>query len=332
MCLRVAGHQVAEGNLEVVGNTTKTLRLRNYQASDETKLEQLCQQNQQRVPFFVAERSPYYRQTVVALESEELESAEGAEDIIGFASLYHNPHHYHPCDFRVNMLADGLELAQALHNALLQALPTPLARIRMIRASGDSLPAQLGYQPLLGCFEPVLDMSAWISSHDAICRMRQVKLEQLGYRFVTLAEWDRQRDAEIVALCLEAYADTHTHSPPNQHENWAETFLNTDALIPEAFFLVLKENKPIAFSSLQQSSQQSSMEAMWDGVARSERALAYPLRLVLKMREVAYAQQHGVQTLCWEVDSVDVVGMQLLEALPFQKDDTSVMWVQDIMQ
>lgn len=310
-----------------------TITIRAYQPRDKAALEQCLSQAGASLLFFEpqheVEGQANYRQTLLALETNN-ETGKEADRIVAGASLYQNPLHYHPCDFRVSMWADTLKLAHQLHHALLQQLPTPLARWRMWRDAGDTLPSQLGYQVLLRSFSPVLEVAEVTADQRQSIVATMRKLEQMGYSFTTLAQFGRQRDAEVVAMCLEAYADTHTHSPPNRQENWAEIFLDEAALIPDAFFLVCKDAVPVAFSSLQAGERQAEMEAMWDGVARSERTLAYPLRLVLKMLEHDYAQKHHISKLCWEVDTVDVVGMQLLEALPFRKDDISVIWVKDV--
>ena len=86
----------------------------------------------------------------------------------------------------------------------------------------------------------------------------------------------------------------------------------------------------VGFSSLQLGEHKGEMESMWDGVARSQRALEFPLRLALKLQEVEYAMKNGVCNLNWEVDSVDLVGMQLLEELPFTLPPAYQIWVREV--
>jgi hypothetical protein len=156
-------------------------------------------------------------------------------------------------------------------------------------------------------------------------------LEQDGYRILALAdmESDPQREARIAELCREAYADGHPFSPPTGPPAvWQETFL-AEPHLQEAFFLAVKDGRYVAFSSLRPGEAPGVMAVMWDGVARSERPLEFPLRLALKTREAQYARSRNVTELHWEVDSTDLAGMHLLKVLPFRSRSAALMWVNE---
>ena len=307
-------------------------RVRDYQTADSDKLEQLVEATfpddsamQAHAYFGEARTTPTYARTVVAVV---------ADGPVGFASFYQNRLHYHPHDFRLSIVVSPefgrRGVGRELYGGLLERLPSPVARLRALTPEHSGAAAffnALGYRVLLRSYTPELnvqtvDLGAPLELLTALARS--------GYRFKTLAELDKTKVYdELTTLCLEAYADTHTHSPPLLSEDWASIFLGEDCL-DEAFFVALKDDAMVGFSSLRPGERQGEMEAMWDGVARSERALAYPLRLALKLREVAYAKKNAVNNLVWEVDSVDWVGMQLLGALPFTVPPAHQLWIREV--
>jgi GNAT superfamily N-acetyltransferase len=310
------------------------LFIRDYRKSDEAALRSIVQDCiadddiRDHVRFGERETGPTYARTIIAEE---------AGRCIGFASAFQNPFHYHPVDFRFSVVVDPpcrrLGVGTALYRALLQAtLPGKRKRLRCVTAEEDAAAAAfltgLGYRVLLTSYTPVLEVAAVNPSEFA---GNLHSLEQDGYRILTLAdmESDPQRDARITELCLEAYADGHPFSPPTgPPAMWQEAFLGEPCL-QEAFFLAVKDGRYVAFSSLRPGEVPEVMEAMWDGVARSERALEFPLRLALKAREVQYACGRAVKELHWEVDSTDLAGMHLLNALPFGRRSGARIWVNE---
>ncbi|MEM7736717.1 MAG: GNAT family N-acetyltransferase [Deinococcota bacterium] len=308
------------------------IHIRNYQESDAEQLEHLTLTTfpnddamQAYAHYGKPRHTPTFAHTVVAQD---------ADNLVGFASVYQNSLHYHPHDFRVVVIVtenyQRQGLGTRLHRAVLTHLPVKIARLREMTL--ETSPAgtfleKLGYQPLFRSFghELVVD-KVDVSVYQPLLR----RLEQNGYTFKTLADLDKSSiSSDIILLCLEAYADMHVHSPPTPNANWNEIFLDDDC-IDEAFFVALKEGQPVGFSSLQAGETSAQMESMWDGVARSERTLAFPLRLALKLHEVDYAQKHGVKVLAWEVDDVDLVGMQLMRHLPFKILPAHQLWVCDV--
>ena len=304
------------------------IQIRDYQVSDEPQLEQIVlatfphdETMRDHAYFGETSSGPKYAKTVIALISDQL---------VGFASFYQNRLHYHPHDFRVNVLVlpdfQGQGVGQRLHRALSSDLPVQAARLRTVTpypSEAESFLRAFDYRPLLQSFSPELDVQAVkVNNYSSILSA----LKASGYHFVTLSEFGSRVEAELLNLCLEAYADTHVHSPPTLSEDWESIFLGKGC-IDEAFFLALKGTRLIGFSSLRWGDSKDEMESMWDGVSRSERALAYPLRLALKLRELEYARANQVNSLVWEVDSIDLVGMQLMEALPFVVPSAHQIWV-----
>jgi GNAT superfamily N-acetyltransferase len=309
-----------------------TIELRAYRKSDGGVLEHLTQTTfpdddamQAYAHFGKTRHTPTFTHTIVAQD---------VGNLVGFASIYQNSLHYHPHDFRVVVVvAEDYRrqgLGTRLHEAVIEHLPVEIARLRGMTLETSPAGAfleKLGYQKLLRSFGPELDVSkVEVSKYQSLL----MRLEQSGYIFKTLADLDKESiSSDIISLCLEAYADTHAHSPPTLTANWDEIFLE-DSYIDEAFFVVLKQGQPVGFSSLQAGNHSTQMESMWDGVARCERALAFPLRLALKLHEVDYAHKHGVEVLVWEVDDADFVGIQLMQYLQFVIPPAHQLWVCDV--
>jgi len=309
--------------------------IREYREDDRVSLRSIAEASvadedvRAHTHFGPTETVPAYANTLVAEQ-------DGC--CIGFASVFQNEFHYHPLDFRFCVVVHPMYrrrgVGVTLYHALLTStLPGKPKRLRCLTCENDDVAEQflkgLGYRVLLTCYTPVLKVAAvnLAKLTGYLC-----KLEHAGYRIVTLAELvsDDKRDERITALCLEAYADTHTFSPPTAPVAvWQEEFLGEDCL-EEAFFVAVQDGRYTAFSSLRPSTTNSVMEAMWDGVSRAERALEFPLRLALKAREVAYARNQGVQELHWEVDSTDLTGMHLLNVLPFERGSGSHVWVNEL--
>jgi GNAT superfamily N-acetyltransferase len=313
-----------------------SLIIRDYQSKDQLFLQNLVESAwpsdpdlQSHARFGLAKTTPTQSRTLVALNSQQP---------IGFATIYQNQLHYHPHDFRISVVVEKTYqkkgIGQRLHRQILHdLLPGLPKRLRCLTKSGNQ-PAkqflkQLGYYQTMISYAPILPITA-VNHHQL--QQYQQRLEQAGYQFFTLANKPNNLNykQQLTQLCLEAYSDTHTSRPPTATlEQWQSIFLGEDCL-PEAFFIVERHQQPIAFSSLGSSDNTTALEARWDGVARSERALELPLRLALKAQEVVYAQNHGIQTLNWEIDSVDSIGMRLLELLPFIKGAETAIWFCDV--
>ena len=308
-----------------------SLHVKKYRTTDRVQLEQIIlaaflddETMQEHARFGNEITTPTRFKTLVATFGD---------DPVGFASFYQNRLHYHPHDFHVSLVTapefQRKGIGRKLHQALVDALPYRLARLRVLasESSAGLFLEALHYRPLLRSFGPELPVQAVdLEKYQAVSGA----LEANGYTFRTLANLGAFDRGELVRLCLESYRDTHTHSPPTASEEvWDDIFLG-EGCIDEAFFVALKDRSPVGFSGLRSGEQRGEMASMWDGVASSERALAFPLRLALKLREVEYARNVGVQTLCWEVDSVDLVGMQLLETLPFRTPPAYQVWVCDL--
>lgn len=273
--------------------------IRPFLASDEPRLEALalaaCGSDDllDHAVWGEARDVPPLARTFVALSADEP---------IGFVTVYQNVFHYHPRDFRVSFAVHPRYrrqgIGRALHNCALEALsqwnggngPVRLRTLtRHTSAAVDCFLQELGYRRLLLSYRPTLIVDdGWPKKLGCIPH----PLAAGGYTVHTLAELAARgvADATIVELCLEAYADTHTHSPPTGTlEQWRQVFLGDDC-IREAFFVVLKDGKPVAFSSVRDGDNPEHMELAWDGVARSERAVEVPLRLALKAREIEFAR------------------------------------------
>ncbi|HSW48777.1 MAG TPA: GNAT family N-acetyltransferase [Bryobacteraceae bacterium] len=314
--------------------TSAGLFIRDYHKRDEAALQSMVEVSitdediRDHAHFGERETGPTYARTIVAEE---------AGRCIGFASAFQNPFHHHPVDFRFSVVVDPPRrrrgLGTALYHALLQStLPGRRKRLRCVTAEEDATAAAflktLGYRVLLTSYIAVLEVAA-VNPDELAGNLHS--LERDGYRFLTLAdiESDPQRDARISELCLEAYADGHPLSPPTgPPARWQEAFLGVPC-VREAFFVAIQGDRYVAFSSLRPGKVPGVLEAMWDGVARTERALEFPLRLALKTREVQYARSRAVNELHWEVDSTDLNGMHLLKVLPFGRRSGACIWVNE---
>lgn len=301
------------------------LELRDYKLTDSAQLEQLVATNNdsENTLFTEARTTPRYTRTIIAKLNEE---------IVGFATLYQNQLHYHPNDFRLSIVVSEEARKQGvdskLHEAVIKDLPVELARVRAASPEHSASSAffeTLGYYPLLRSYSPSLNVnSIETDKYDNVLKA----LRRSGYHITNLAELGRDATQSLVDLYFQVYADNHTHSPPTPDEDWQDIFLGED-VVDEAFFVAIRKGVPVGFSSLQ-AGEPHEMESMWDGVDVSERALAYPLRLALKLREVSYAKQKGITTIHWEVDSTDLVGIQLMKTLPFEAGSAQQIWTCEV--
>ena len=314
------------------------MNVRDYRTEDREGLEALVatvpdETVRAHARFGHVQKPPLQTRTVVA-------APEPGSPPVGFASFYQNQLHYHPHDFRVSVVVAPVwqrrGVGRALHSALLERLPHPVVRLRTLipETAGESaFLTSLSYRPLLRSFSPELAVGEVESD---TYRAALSALAKRGYHLTSLASLNKavnlnkaELHDRLVELCLEAYADIHTYSPPTGDlDMWKDIFL--EDCRDEAFFVAMKNGEPVGFSSLQAGESARELESMWDGVARSERALAYPVRLALKLCEVEYARTQDVETLIWEVDSVDLVGMQLMNTLPFKVPPAYEMWALDI--
>ncbi len=310
--------------------------IRNYEAQDEPELTSIVaalwpdDEDMRGHAYFGPDQdTPTYARTTVATRGQEP---------VGLASVYQNEWHYHPRDFRLSIAVSpgcqGQGVGAKLHRALMDKL-SPRAPIRLRCLTREDHVASTrfferhGYHVLLRSYSPILSVEA--VQLDELGRYRS-QLERAGYTFCTLADLcnDPQRDRRVTALCREAYGDTHPHSPPTAPFGaWRDIFLG-NGTIEEAFFVAANDGRYAAFSGLRQGQKDATMNSMWDGVSRLDRAIEVPLRLALKACEIAYAREHRIRELHWEVDTTDLAGMRVLSVLPFEWGLAYLMWVRDV--
>jgi hypothetical protein len=123
----------------------------------------------------------------------------------------------------------------------------------------------------------------------------------------------------------EYYLAMHQINPPrncNLHE-WQSIAYDED-LIPEAAFVVLKNDQIAAFSSLCLSDSEDGCDVAWFASTPEHVTDSLLLNQALKAKELEYARTKAITTLCFEFDSTDPQSMALLETMPI---DRGLVWI-----
>lgn len=244
-------------------------------------------------------------------------------NILGLGGFYQNKLHYHPNDFRLVLATakhdDESRVRECLYETISTRLREKALMVRcrvLVAANIDDISfwENKGYQFYYSVFEPTISIpSIEVELYQHI--LDAVLLS--GYTIKPLSEYNQALiQDELLQLCIDSYDKLHITNPPALGEDWQSIFLESE-VDPDAFFIIEKASRIVGFSSMQIDSEGLLGACMWDGVSRSEAALAYPLRVALKLHEIRFAQRHRLKTLSWEVDSVDIVGVRLMNALPF---------------
>lgn len=252
---------------------------------------------------------------------------------VGAATFSTARWHFHPRIFYVwftlAQTANPAEVARALYEKMWEVLEPKNPLLLYTGAEEDSplLPAlrSLGFREFRRVYSPTLDVQTFdLSRLDA----HRDRAEALGYRIATLKELELTDNGkkQLSTLFNEVYADTSTVVPAtperfNLGEWWADVIEDED-VIPEAFFVALKDDEMVGFGNLLHGylypdSRGSELGTATFGTARRYRHHHREIMLALKAREIAYAKAHGYRTLRAEIDAENPWILQICAELPF---------------
>jgi hypothetical protein len=138
-----------------------------------------------------------------------------------------------------------------------------------------------------------------------------------------------RHDPEFMQRLTEAnreyYLATHQINPPCNCDlrEWQNMAYGPD-LIPEATFVVLKNDQIVAFSSLCVSDSENACDVAWFASTPEHVTDSLLLNQALKAKELEYARTQAITNLCFEFDSTDPQSMALLETMPI---DRGLAWI-----
>ncbi len=254
--------------------------------------------------------------------------AETAGKQLDSLRFFHNQFHYHPrvysvvfTDFASDF--DAPLVARKLYDRLIQALqPHKPLLLRTGIDEGDTFYAalrSLGFREYRRVYSPVLEVAAFDLGQ---LKNSETAFSELGYKLIRLSElvWAEVK-AKLCALHTEVYGDTSTVTPATPERfsqtEWLEATVKNDAVIPEAFFIALKDDEFVGFGNLFRGEVEGELETGTFGTRRSYRHHHREIMLAIKAREIAYAQTHGYKTIRAEIDAENPWTLQICAELPF---------------
>ena len=259
----------------------------------------------------------------------QLAAYDGVQQV-GTVTFLHNRVHYHPRIYTVAFsdFATGTDVSLVTHklyNRLVQELqPHQPLLLRTGVDEGDPFYAvlkSLGFRNYRRVYNPVLDVAAFDLER---LREAETTFAALGYEIVRLSDlnWS-EIETELYTLHAEVYRDTSTVVPatPEQlsQSEWLGTTVKADAVIPEAFFIAVKNGEFVGFGNLFRSDEIGELETGTFGTKRSYRHHHREIMLAIKAREIAYAKTHGYKTIRAEIDAENPWILQICAELPFMQ-------------
>lgn len=265
--------------------------------------------------------------------------AESAGQLVGSLRFFHNPFHYHPRIYSVVFSdfvpdIDAVLVAHKLYNRLVQELQPhkPL----LLRTGIDEDDAfftvlrSLGFREHRRVYSPILDVAAF--GYESL-KESETAFLAFSYELVRLSDlaWTAETQAKLYNLHCEVYADTSTVVPATPERfsqaGWLAAAVKDDAVIPEAFFIALKDDEFIGFGNLFRGELEGELETGTFGTRRSYRHHHREIMLTIKAREIAYAQAHGYKTIRAEIDAENPWILQICAELPFVQDEDYISMV-----
>lgn len=279
--------------------------------------------------------------TSVRLETPTKLAAYKGTEPVGTLSFFRNRFHYHPhvysvafSDFATGI--DAASVARSLYDRLVRELhPKKPLLLRTGVDEGDafySVLRSLGFRDYRRVYCPTLDGATFDLE---LFRDAEAAFQALGYDIVQLSDLNRtaEIEAKLYALHCEVYTDTSTVVPatPEQFSQaeWLKETVRNDAVIPEAFFIALKDDGFVGFGNLFQGEVEDELETGTFGTRRTHRHHHREIMLALKAREVAYAKERGYATIRAEIDAENPWILHVCAELPFVqgKDHLSMVRV-----
>ena len=271
--------------------------------------------------------------TEVRLETPTQLAAYDGVQQVGTVTFLHNRVHYHPRIYTVAFSdfatgtdvsqVDASRIARGLYDRLVQELqPHKPLLLRTGVDEGDPFYAvlkSLGFRNYRRVYNPVLDVAAFDLER---LREAETAFSAFGYEIVRLPDltWS-EIETELYALYVEVYRDTSTVVPATPERfsraEWLKATVGDDAVIPEAFFIAVKDGEFVGFGNLFRGDEIGELETGTFGTKRSHRHHHREIMLAIKAREIAYAKTHGHKTIRAEIDAENPWILQICAELPF---------------
>ena len=253
--------------------------------------------------------------------------AEIAGKQVGSLRFFYNEFHYHPRIYTVvfsDFAADVDTVASKLYDRLVEELqPHKPLLLRTEVDEGDALYAtlrSLGFRDYRRVYSPVLDVTAFDLG---LLKAAETAFSALGYKLIRLSEliWTAEVEKKLYALHAEVYRDTSTVIPATPERfsrtEWLEATVKDSTVIPEAFFIALRDDEFVGFGNLFKGEVEGELETGTFGTKRNYRHHHREIMLAIKACEIAYAKTHGYKTICAEVDAENPWILQVCAELPF---------------
>ncbi len=255
-----------------------------------------------------------FRRTLVAIDQD---------GILGLGTLWEN--WLHPARWRVTLHGRPAFWSQGPASALLAELRALKPDHRPLQAATSALEEaacvffqQHGFTPLMRTRRGVLPAGAMPDPVATEFDLAMARIEAAGYRVVSHAELGSGRVlvSALAWLHAELYRQGHRWDPMRSlvDDEAVELFLNPDELLPEAMYLALVGEQPVAVASLRRGDAPAQMELGWVGALPAAATHGGNLVFALVgscLRHAAVAAWH----VLLEVDEADTRLWQLLDRL-----------------
>ena len=232
---------------------------------------------------------------------------------VGFAYLINDPESFDPQTFWVEVGVDpehqGRGVGRALADALTLEAERRTARRLWASARVDQ-PRAVRFLTLQGYSER---RRSWRSRLELATAAelpdRTEELARQGISFTTLAQEDLS-DPRVVRDLYELSAAASADEPrlgpytPITLEQFVEMDLRSPTFLPDAYFLARKDGRFVAMSALRRAAGESgTLHQSFTGTRRELRGRG--IATELKRRAVAYAREHGFQSIRTGNDSLN---------------------------
>lgn len=274
----------------------------------------------------------------VELETRTRLVAFDAGRCVGALKFFRNRVYFHPGSYSVTFsdFAPGMDLTAvvySLYDAIVQELrPTNPLLLRTGVDEGDDLYSvlrALGFRNCRRVYSPVFDVSTFDLKRLAHA---ESSAAALGYEIIRLVDLKPTADLEtrLYDLHTEVYADTSAVVPatPEQRGNseWLEAFVYNQDVLPDAFFIAIKNDKFAGFGNLFRGEIEGELETGTFGTKRTYRYHHREIMLAIKAREIGYAKAHGYPTIRAEIGADNPWILQVCAELPFVQIETISAW------